>query len=62
MGNFSEKQCERFYRDIKARETRYQGGWNVNMMADSSWSMKRDIPDVIHNTFTPRRKRYHSES
>lgn len=67
LGDFREEQGERFHQDIKAMETRYQGRWNVNMMADYCWSLKRDIPDNIHKKTTPRRnfiakrKRCHSK-
>lgn len=68
LGDFSEEQGERFHQDIKNMETRYQGRWNVNMMADYCWSIKRDVPDAIHKKITPRRsftekrKRYHTGS
>ncbi|GFY04993.1 uncharacterized protein TNCV_561251 [Trichonephila clavipes] len=34
LGAVSEEQGERFHQDIKEMERRYQGRWNVNMMAD----------------------------
>ncbi|GFX39838.1 tigger transposable element-derived protein 1 [Trichonephila clavipes] len=34
LGDVSEEQGERFHQDIKEMERRYQGRWNVNMMAD----------------------------
>ena len=34
LGDFSEEQGERFLQDIKEMERRYQGRWDVNMMAD----------------------------
>jgi hypothetical protein len=33
LGAVSEEQGERFHRDLKDAERRYQGRWNVNMMA-----------------------------
>ena len=33
-GDMSEEHGERFYQDIKSMETRYQGRWDVSMMAD----------------------------
>lgn len=42
LGDFSEEQGERFHQDLKAMEFRYQGRWDVNMMADFCWSVKRE--------------------
>jgi len=40
----SEEQGERFHQDLKEVERRYQGRWDVNMMADYCWSIARDDP------------------
>ena len=42
LGNMSEKHGERFHQDIKIMETRYQGRWDVSMMADFCWCLKRN--------------------
>ena len=42
LGDMSEEHGERFHWDIKIMETRYQGRWNVSMMADYCWCLKRD--------------------
>jgi len=42
LGAYSEEQGERFHQDIKEMERRYQGRWNVNMMADFCWNLKRE--------------------
>ncbi|GBO16541.1 hypothetical protein AVEN_150121-1 [Araneus ventricosus] len=34
LGKMSDEQGERFHQDIKEMERRYQGRWDVNMMAD----------------------------
>jgi hypothetical protein len=34
LGDLSEEQGERFHQDIKEMERRYQGRWDVSMMAD----------------------------
>ena len=47
-GDFSEEQGERFHQDIRVMEERYQGRWDVNMLADYCWCLKRDAPDVHH--------------
>lgn len=48
LGSVSEEQGKRFHQDIKEMERRYQGLWNINMLADYCWGLKRDIPHVIH--------------
>ncbi|GFW13598.1 uncharacterized protein TNCV_1210641 [Trichonephila clavipes] len=42
LGAVSEEQGERFHQDIKEMERRYQGRWNVNMMVDYCWMLKRE--------------------
>ncbi|GFX77484.1 uncharacterized protein TNCV_1743821 [Trichonephila clavipes] len=42
LGAVSEEQGERFHLDIREMERRYQGRWNVNMMADYCWMLKRE--------------------
>lgn len=37
LGAVSEEQGERFHQDIKIIEKRYQGRWNVTMLADFCW-------------------------
>ena len=51
LGALSEKQVERFHRDIKVREKRYQGRWNVSMIADYCWCLMRE-----GESFEPSRK------
>jgi len=48
LGHVSEEQGERFHQDLKIMEERYQGRWDVNMMADYCWNLKRDLPYVTH--------------
>jgi hypothetical protein len=42
LGAVSEEQGERFHQDLKDVERRYQGRWDVDMMADYCWSIARD--------------------
>ena len=42
LGDYSDDQGERFIQDIKEMEKRYQGRWDVNMMSDHCWSLKRE--------------------
>jgi hypothetical protein len=44
LGAVFEEQGERFHQDLKDVERRYQGRWDVNMMADYCWSIARDDP------------------
>ncbi|KAF2901110.1 hypothetical protein ILUMI_05073 [Ignelater luminosus] len=34
LGDYSKEQGERLHQDLKEMERRYQGRWDVNMMAD----------------------------
>lgn len=47
-GDLSEEQGERFHQDIRVMEERYQGRWDVNMLADYCWCLKRDVPAAEH--------------
>lgn len=62
LGDFSEEQGERFHQDLKDFERRYQGVWDVNMMSDYCWSLKRDTSNVhkrksLRRSFTNKRTR-----
>ncbi|CAG9834269.1 unnamed protein product [Diabrotica balteata] len=65
LGDVSEEQGERFHQDIKEMERRYQGRWNVNMIADYCWMLKRDDPQRVHSrksnkrSFDGKQKRYY---
>ena len=39
---FSEEQGKLFHQDLKEFERRYQGLWDVNMVADYCWSIRRE--------------------
>ena len=43
-GKFSEEQGERFHQEIAVMEERYQGQWNVSMIADYCWCLKQEDP------------------
>ena len=53
-GDYSEEQGERFHQDIKTMEIRYQGRWDINMLADYCWCLKRDEPMSLHKRKSPR--------
>ena len=42
LGDVSEEQGERFHQDIKEMERRYQGRWNVSMLAGYCWMLHRE--------------------
>ena len=49
LGDLSEEQGERFHQDIKTMEKRYQGRWDIHMMADYCWGLMRDCPRKTHS-------------
>lgn len=48
LGDFSEEQGERFHQDMRVMEERYQGRWDIHMMADYCWSLQRNCPNDTH--------------
>ena len=42
LDDLSDEQGERFHQDISKMEVRYQERWDVAMLADYCWSIKRD--------------------
>lgn len=48
LGDYSEEHGERFHQDIAKMEKRYQGRWNVSMMADYCWSLMRSHAGITH--------------
>ena len=56
LGAFSEEQGERFHQDIKVIEKRYQGKWNISMIADYCWSLMRKNSEFEHSCQSKRRK------
>lgn len=49
LGDFSEEQGERFHQNIKTMEHRYQGRWDIHMMAYYCWGIMRDCPGQSHS-------------
>ena len=66
LSDYSEEQGERFYQDIQEMERRYQGRWDVNMMADFCWMLKKEVSlrgkkrkrKPLHRSFESKRIRY----
>ncbi|GBL79247.1 hypothetical protein AVEN_92469-1 [Araneus ventricosus] len=44
---YSEEQGERFHQDVRDIERRYQGRWDVNMLADYYWMLRRETQDGL---------------
>jgi hypothetical protein len=63
LGSLSEEQGERFHKDVKEIESRYQGRSNVNMLADYRSMLKREVPKIARGrkgarrTFTTKKQR-----
>ncbi|GBN26839.1 hypothetical protein AVEN_255607-1 [Araneus ventricosus] len=45
LGAYSEEQGERFHLDVRDNESRYQGRWDVNMLTDYCWMLRRETDD-----------------
>jgi hypothetical protein len=66
LGDLSEEQGERFHQDVKEMERRCQGRWDVSMMADYCWSIKREALHQEYKrksskqSFATNQKRKHS--
>ncbi|GFX88832.1 uncharacterized protein TNCV_2575391 [Trichonephila clavipes] len=65
-GAVREEQGERFHQDIKEMERRYQGRWNVNMMANYCWMLKRENSQEhsqksTKRSFDGKRKRFYKD-
>jgi len=67
FGDFSEEQS--FHQNMKVMETRYQGRWDENMMADFCWMLKRDTQkdnrkrkrNPLHRSFQQKKTRCSSK-
>ena len=66
LRDISEEQGERFHQNLSVMENRYQGKWDVNMMADFCWMLKRVTVskrknrkrNPLHRSFEEKRVRY----
>jgi hypothetical protein len=48
LRSLSEGQRERLHTDVKDAERRYQGRWNISMLADYCWLPKQEVPEIAH--------------
>ena len=51
LSDYSDEQGERFHQDLKVMEECYKGRWDINMLADYCWSIKRDERLKKHKSF-----------
>lgn len=49
LSDLIKEQGERFRQSITVMEDRYQGRWNMHMMADYCWNLQRDWRNKIHS-------------
>lgn len=65
LGAYSEEQGERFHQDVRDIERRYQGRWDVTMLADYCWLLKRETEDGnrkrTRKSIKEKKKRFHKE-
>ncbi|GBL83795.1 hypothetical protein AVEN_132680-1 [Araneus ventricosus] len=65
LGAYSEEQGERFHQDVSDIERRYQGRWDVNMLADYCWMLRRETEDGkrkrVRRSVKEKKKRFHRQ-
>lgn len=65
LGAYSEEQGERFHQDVRDIERRYQGRWDVSMLADYCWMLKRETKEGnqkrVRRSIKEKKKRFHKE-
>lgn len=58
-GDVSDEHGERFHQEIANMERRYQGKWNVAMLADYCWTLLREDPEAVYKREAKKRKKIH---
>ena len=65
LGAYSEEQGERFHQDVRDIERRYQERWDVTMLADYYWMLKREIKEGnqkrTRQNIKEKKKRFHKK-
>ncbi|GBO23414.1 hypothetical protein AVEN_55237-1 [Araneus ventricosus] len=65
LGVYSEEQGERSHQNVRDIERRYQGRWDVNMLADHCWMLRRDTEDGkrkrLLRSVKEKKKRFHRQ-
>jgi hypothetical protein len=49
LGAISDEHGERFHQNISNMVKRYQGKWSLSVLADYSWTLKRDVPQATYS-------------
>jgi hypothetical protein len=62
LGAVSEEQGERFHQDINEMERRYHGRWNVNIMAEYCWTLRREESQAAHKRRSSKRSSYRKKN
>ncbi|GBM40050.1 hypothetical protein AVEN_81265-1 [Araneus ventricosus] len=57
LGTYSEEQGERFHQDVHDIERRHQGQWDINMLADYCWMLRRETEEGKRSVFGGASKR-----
>ncbi|GBL96573.1 hypothetical protein AVEN_207759-1 [Araneus ventricosus] len=62
---YSEEQGERFHQDVRDIKRRYQGRWDVNMLADHCWMLRWETEDGkrehVRRSVKKKKKRFHRQ-
>ncbi|GBN34858.1 hypothetical protein AVEN_254848-1 [Araneus ventricosus] len=62
---YSEKQGERFHQDVRNIERRYQGRWDIDLLADYCWMLRRETEDGkrkrVRRRVKEKKKRLHRQ-
>ncbi|GBM70538.1 hypothetical protein AVEN_47654-1 [Araneus ventricosus] len=62
---YSKEQGERFHQDVRDIERRYQGRWDVNMLADYCWMLRRKTEvgkrKRVRRSVKEKKKRFHRQ-
>ncbi|GBM90375.1 hypothetical protein AVEN_175918-1 [Araneus ventricosus] len=65
LGAYSEEQDERFHQDVRDIERRYHGRWDVSMLADYCWMLRRETENGKRKRFRrsviEKKKRFHRQ-
>jgi len=52
LSTVSDEHRQRFHQNISTTYKRYQGKWSPSMLANYSWTLKRDVPKAKSPTVT----------
>ncbi|GBM42516.1 hypothetical protein AVEN_80027-1 [Araneus ventricosus] len=65
LGAYNKEHGERFHQDVRDIVSRYQGRWDVNMLADYCWMLRRETEDgnrkCVRRSVNQKRKKFHRQ-